>query len=120
MNPTGREIFLFLLGVGSFAALVVLIRGALADRREGRGAHVDPDERVSEHQLSDIPEGIALPDQRILDDLPPPSPDSRTTAPVSGNLDDEDRLRQITRLHADGLLSDDEFAEKRRSIIDSL
>ena len=119
MNPTGREILLFLLGVGLFATLVtivaVLARGTLAGRQ--RRQHVDPDERVSEQHT---PESVELLDQRILDDLPPPSPNSGTTAPGSGNLDSAGRLRQITRLHADGLLSDDEFEEKRRSIIDSL
>lgn len=51
----------------------------------------------------------------------PAAPDpTRRVAPPSGESDHAERLRRLASLHADGLLSDDEFEAKRSSTVNDL
>ena len=55
------------------------------------------------------------PDPQPSAPSPPPPPEAGTSsAEVS------DRLRLLKRLHADGLLTEDEYAAKRRAVLDEL
>ena len=51
---------------------------------------------------------------------PPPAPAQRTTAPTSGPKTVSDRLRQLEQLKNEGLLTEEEYSQRRKAILDQL
>lgn len=69
-------------------------------------------------RFSDIPEPEAF--QSLLYKVREDREDAHRTRPIMPGGDATERLQRLAKLHEDGVISDDEYEEKRRALLDEI